>query len=690
MKKRKKTVEDVLARAEKLFQRGTFPLAKKEFEKAQKKLKREDIADKIEICRREAGRLKAKELIKQARKAEKRSDLNKALSCFEQAVLNSDEEWIIKKIGQLKVQLGNRNALFAAREAEAAANYEKAAALYARADQAGETGNLLLKKAKCLVRAEKYTEAVTTYKVLSLADSGDRYDYGLALAKTGHIRACLDVWDGIDTADVMFAEQIRTVRRCLAADLYDRFEKKGNPVVIYHDAHYLLNSADPGLNENQIRLLKDLLEYCKYECINELWETESFDKIADLLEPAPTNMMPHLLTLYAKIWFNLATNDGKHLNTLIPFWLTAVYSRQIATKFGIDTATREKVREKLLEVLENLIKKQSDNENGQQALIYLKIENKLIRELSHLADERKDRTHLVCTPLYALRSGQSDDIIDLIREKRAFFMDTRQYLETGAYYSAAGPCLYLIKSHEYEKAIDILEALPPEIRSDEFFDYAAKLVYFEFSMDCIVNDESRFMRYFKTVPALFEMVPAYEEQFIAKAIAVEDWSTLKAYEEALFYIHKHRPSKAIRKTLSLVMTQRAMALYNEGQLGRKAMQALTNKALQLYPENEMARGALKSTMIYLETQEMDQAFRRHKLSKAGRIARQTEFPEVQDQYFDYVESIFEDLQKTDFSQDEKLLILNEVYASAKTVDWKHPVVGKMRMLLDLDSERKYE
>jgi len=95
-------------------------------------------------------------------------------------------------------------------------------------------------------------------------------------------------------------------------------------------------------------------------------------------------------------------------------------------------------------------------------------------------------------------------------------------------------------------------------------------------------------------------------------------------------------------------------------------------------------------MIYLETQEMDQAFRRHKLSKAGRIARQTEFPEVQDQYFDYVESIFEDLQKTDFSQDEKLLILNEVYASAKTVDWKHPVVGKMRMLLDLDSERKYE
>jgi predicted Zn-dependent protease len=60
MKKKKKNIEEVLARAEKLFAHGNFPLAKKEFEKAQKKLKREDIAEKIRICRKEAETLKGR------------------------------------------------------------------------------------------------------------------------------------------------------------------------------------------------------------------------------------------------------------------------------------------------------------------------------------------------------------------------------------------------------------------------------------------------------------------------------------------------------------------------------------------------------------------------------------------------------------------------------------------------------
>jgi len=267
MKNRKKTVTEILDRAEKLFQRGNFSLAQKEFEKAKKKLKRKDIADKIEICRKETGMLRAKERLKQARKAEKKGDLNKALSCFEQAAKNIDEEWIIKKIDKLKTKLGSRNALSAARKAEAAADFEKAAACYTRADQAGETGNLFLKRAKCLVKAEKDAEAVAAFKVLSLTDSGDQYDYGLALAKTGRFRACLDVWNEIDTTDDMFVEQRRTVCRCLAADLYDRFEAKGNPVALYRDAHYLLNVVDHGLKENQIRSLRDLLEYCKYAYI---------------------------------------------------------------------------------------------------------------------------------------------------------------------------------------------------------------------------------------------------------------------------------------------------------------------------------------------------------------------------------------------------------------------------------------
>ena len=82
MKKKKKHIEEVLARAEKMFARGNFPLAKKEFEKAQKKLKREDIAEKIRICRKEAETLKGRELIKQARKAEKKRKFHPGTAMF--------------------------------------------------------------------------------------------------------------------------------------------------------------------------------------------------------------------------------------------------------------------------------------------------------------------------------------------------------------------------------------------------------------------------------------------------------------------------------------------------------------------------------------------------------------------------------------------------------------------------------
>ncbi len=116
------------------------------------------------------------------------------------------------------------------------------------------------------------------------------------------------------------------------------------------------------------------------------------------------------------------------------------------------------------------------------------------------------------------------------------------------------------------------------------------------------------------------------------------------------------------------------------------MRAMTDKALQLFPENEMARGALQRAMIDLEIQEVCQAFNRHKLGKASRIARETALPEVRDQYFELVETFFRELLETKMAQDQKLLILNDVYEWAGTVDWKHPVLGEMGLLLNLNNE----
>ena len=684
MKKKKKNIEEVLARAEKLFKRGNFPLAKKEFEKAQKKLKREDIAEKIEICRRKAEALKGKELIKRGRKAEKKGNFSEALKCFEAANSICSEEWIIKRIGMLRDRSTARNTLFAAREAEAAGDFQKAADLYARAGSTEETGDFLLNRAKCLLRAENYAQAVTVFQNLSSSDACNCYDYGLALAKTGRYGECLHAWEGLETADESFAEQKRTVCLFLAADLYDRLAEREDYASIYRDTRFLLNSADRCLERHQIRSLEDLLLYAKYAWVEELWEAEEFATIAGLLETDSSQMTPSLLALHAKIWFKLAIHDGKHLTTMLLYWVTAIYSPQIIAGLSAGGDEAQKIRQKLIDAAKNLIKNYDDTEYGRRASIYLQIDQKLIQKLINLVGEKEGRTHLVCTPLYAARFDKTDDILSLIRENKAFFKKTENYLETGAYYSAAGKSLYLLEIGEFEKAINHLANIPKKTADHEFMDYAEKRVYFEVGMYGMENGDGRLNGYFKAAPALFDLASGYEQKFTEKALSIDNWDTLQIWEDALSYINEKRPSEAVQQALSLVMSRRAVAMGNNGKLSMKAVNMISGKALRLYPENELARRTFRDTAITFEVNEICNAFNRHKLGKASRLALKSEYQQVRDQYFEFVADIFEEIMESELDHNEKLITLNDVFEWATTVDADQPVLGEIYSHLNME------
>jgi len=684
MKKKKKNIEEVLARAEKLFKRENFPLAKKEFEKAQKKLKREDIAEKIEICRRKAEALKGKELIKRGRKAEKKGNFSEALKFFEAANSICCEEWIIKRIGVLRDRSTARNTLSAAKEAEAAGDFQKAADLYARVSSTEETGDFLLNRAKCLLRAENYTQAVTVFQNLSLTDACNRYDYGLALAKIGRYGECLHTWEGLETADESFAEQKRTVCLFLAADLYDRLPEREDYASICRDTRFLLNSADRCLEGHQIRSLEDLLLYAKYAWVEELWEAEEFATIAGLLETDSSQMTSSLLALYAKIWFKLAIHDGKHLTTLLLYWVTAIYARQITAGLSAGGDETQAVRQKLIDAAKNLIKKYDDTEYGHRASIYLQIDQKLIQKLINLVGEKEGRTHQVCTPLYAARFDKTDDILSLIRENKAFFKKTENYLETGAYYSAAGKSLYLLEIGEFEKAINHLANIPKKTADHEFMDYAEKRVHFEFGMYCMENGDDQLNGYFKAAPALFDLTPGYEQKFTDKALGIDNWDTLQIWEDALSYINEKRPSEAVQQALSLVMSRRAVAMGNKGKLSMKAVNIISGKALRLYPENEIARRTFRDTAITFEVNEICNAFNRHKLGKASRIALKSEYQQVRDQYFEFVADIYEEIMESELDHNEKLITLNDVYEWATTVDADQPVLGEIYSHLNME------
>ncbi|MBW2368580.1 MAG: tetratricopeptide repeat protein [Deltaproteobacteria bacterium] len=681
MAKKKKNVEDILNRAEKLFQRGNFPLALKEFEKVKIKLNREDIDEKISVCRKEANVLIVKDLIKRGRRADHRGNLQEALRCYKQADALGHEKWMGEKVRALRAQLSGQGALTAAKAAETAGEYQKAADLYAKAGGGDGSHSLHCNRARCLVRAGNYAEAVIVYQTLETEDPDNCYHYGVALSQTGRYGQCLQVWASLDTTDETFSAQRKEIRRRHAANLFDRFEKKKAVGTIYREARQLLDTAGRDLDELQIRGLEKLKAYCRYAWIGVLWEMEDYHTITDLLAGTDTLMAPALLSLQAKAWFKRSENDSAQLTTMVMYWLTAIYSDDILSGVCRETVEPVPVRAKLIDAVEKRVHAHKDTQAGRKAAVYLETGKRLIRDLSCLAAKRKDRTDLVCTPDYAQRYGKSNAVLELIRANKTYFRNAAHYLETGGYYSAAGKCLYLINLCDYEKAASMLADLSADTLADEFAAYVMNRVHFECCVHFLETGDGRYAHYIRVVPDFFTMAPEYEKTFTDQVLAIEDWETLKPYEAALTYIHGKRPSDTVSHALSLVMTRWAIEMYNQDQLNLKALKAATHKALQFYPENEMARGTLKETLADLETDAVFKAFNRFKLNKASRIARESEYPQVRDRYFEFVEKTLADLGGGGLEPEDKSFYLKELYRWAITLGEDHPVLTELEMMV---------
>lgn len=281
------------------------------------------------------------------------------------------------------------------------------------------------------------------------------------------------------------------------------------------------------------------------------------------------------------------------------------------------------------------------------------------------------------------KMNTSEEILDLVRANRSFFKDQRHYLETGAYYSAAGKGLYLLKEEDFENAVLFVEGLPPETKTDEFVDYATQLICFYYGIACIDSGEHRFKRYFNRASDLLTSDPGLCEAFIEKTLAIDEWEDLLIYEEALEYLNAQQSSAAVGRALSMVMIRRAVAVSNNGGLSDKAVGIAADKAVKLYPENEMALRVLKDARMHREIGMVWDAFNRHKLGKASRLAKQSRYPEVREHYFEFVESIHGDIMESELEHNEKIVMLNEVYEWSTTVDMKQPIIAKMQMELGL-------
>ncbi|MBW2311217.1 MAG: tetratricopeptide repeat protein [Deltaproteobacteria bacterium] len=597
-KKKDRSPESMLARAEKLFSRGNYPLAKKEFEKvlrgrfqpvglpgrskgpsgpeSERMVERKDISERIEICNKEIKRLKAEDLIRRARKYSGNGNPREALRCFEGAYGISGEDWIREKIGRLREILLVDDLRKAARDAEVTGEYLKAAELYEQAFMAQERKDLLVRKAVCLVKAEKHSEAVSLLQDLTLSDPRSMYHYGFALAKVGRYLECLKIWDGIESQDNCFLAQKRAVRSLLAANLHDRFSRAEN--------------------------------------------------------------------------------------------------------FFTEVVEGDKVRRELIRRGEDLIKSKvkSGDKSTEGALIFWDLERRLVEDLHGLIGDQEDFADLVCTPSFASRFGKSAQILQVIREKRCLFRNLEHYLETGSYYSTAWKSLYYLEGKDYENA---LASLPETEDGDEFLDYSVKKVKFSWGLHQLGKGEDPPKQYGETATALFDMAPRYEKQFIENALNAHELDKMRCYEKVLRDIHRKRPSKQIKEVLSLVMSSCAIELYNQGMIIPRSLEITLTEALGLSPENELACGNLNDLHVFFKVQELEQAISKNKMNKACKMAAETEYHEVRDHFFEFLEDAVESLDEMHLGYEDEIALLRNIHKWCSRVDDAHPILYDIEDML---------
>jgi hypothetical protein len=292
--------------------------------------------------------------------------------------------------------------------------------------------------------------------------------------------------------------------------------------------------------------------------------------------------------------------------------------------------------------------------------------------------EREDLGPMVCTPRFAERFGRSVPVLQLVRDNRAFFDNTEAYLTTGSCYTAARESLYRLESGEYDAAV---ATLPDANRDDEFTHYGILKVHYTRGLHDLEEGVNHPARFFEASAALFEVAPRYEEELVQRAMEACELQEYERYEEALGAIHRIRPSQRIAEALSLVMSWRAVHLYNGRKISARNLETVLKKALKLDPDNDHANLALGDARADLEMIELDRAFSRRKMHKAYAIASESSHQIVRDQFFVTMEELVESLDKSDFAPREKLVILDDLRGWCAKMNGAHPLLGRIDGLL---------
>ncbi len=180
---------------------------------------------------------------------------------------------------------------------------------------------------------------------------------------------------------------------------------------------------------------------------------------------------------------------------------------------------------------------------------------------------------------------------------------------------------------------------------------------------------------------MFDISSDYEKKLIEKAFECYELDELNRYEEALNIIYTKRPSKGIKKALSLVMSKRAIDRYNLRLINNKTLNIILQKALALNPKNEHARVSLYDTKVDCELIALERALGKHKMNKACNIVVESKSAKVRSCFFEFMEDTVNTLYEMDMEDERKIFFLQDTYKWCAMVDKSHSILHDINDML---------
>ncbi len=453
------TLKQALQKGERFFARKNYPLAKKAFETVVRIQADPALSEKIQQCEREIALAEHKNAIKRGHKLEKKGKYQEAIRYFEKASAQRSETWLRNKIADLrKKQACVETSTLMAQ----AANSDDADAELAICEKMlaiDPSAELIDKKANCLVKLKRFSEAVDSYQQYSISNDRSRYYYGYACAKTGAYLKALLQWNAIEDQCGELLEQIGVLLPFLCREL----ESDGQGYVIAYEIFKTL------AENNSSQRFQDYTRYFKYRTIEELWRREAYKEILDILSSQPDELPLFLLDVYAKIYLKCVEKDSQYLELAIRYGLTAIYNDDLLNRLSIkqhmgEALTIRAIRESLLQYLDKWVKHYDiAGQLSDKTRAFWDLEARTIRRLSSLATANQCSLQLFpCTPSFASEHALCQRISTFFQEQEP--LSTRQnddFFEAIAYFSEAGRCLVLMEIGEVDKAMTAISNLSP-------------------------------------------------------------------------------------------------------------------------------------------------------------------------------------------------------------------------------------